>query len=44
MVLRDVPNGATAVGIPAKIIKKSNKIIEMVGKDKKTYIYNDMII
>ncbi|WP_090042667.1 serine O-acetyltransferase EpsC [Clostridium frigidicarnis] len=44
VVLRDVPNSATAVGIPAKIIKKSNKIIEMVGKDKKTYIYNDMII
>lgn len=44
VVLRDVPNSATAVGIPAKIIKKSNKIIEIVGKDKKTYIYNDMII
>lgn len=44
VVLRDVPNGATAVGIPAKIIKKSNKIIEIVGKDKKKYIYNDMII
>lgn len=44
VVLRDVPNGATAVGIPAKIIKKSNKIIEILGKEKKTYIYNDMII
>lgn len=44
VVLRDVPNGATAVGIPAKIIKKSNKIIEIVDKDKKKYIYNDMII
>lgn len=44
VVLRDVPNGATAVGIPAKIINRSNKIIEIIGHEKKKYIYNDMVI
>ncbi|WP_027631612.1 serine O-acetyltransferase EpsC [Clostridium hydrogeniformans] len=45
VVLRDVPSYTTAVGIPAKIIYKSRKIIDIMnhkGEDK--YIYNDMVI
>lgn len=49
VVVKDVPDGATAVGIPAKnIIKKSNTpVIEIEmfrGKKEKIKIYNDMII
>lgn len=46
VVVNDVPNNTTAVGIPAKIIyKKSKSIIEIsdyMGKTKN--IYNDMVI
>ena len=46
VVLKDVPAGATAVGIPARnIVKTSAEIIEINdfrGKTKK--IYNDMVI
>lgn len=46
VVLKEVPEGATAVGIPAKIIIRSKaKIIEIrdVTGNKKT-IFNDMVI
>lgn len=46
VVLKEVPEGATAVGIPAKIIVRSKaKIIEikdLTGNKKK--IFNDMVI
>lgn len=46
VVLKDVPDGATAVGIPAVNIKKTDAIIieiqDLDGNKKK--IYNDMII
>lgn len=46
VVLKDVPVGATAVGIPAKNIVKTNaeiiEINDLRGKKKK--IYNDMVI
>ncbi|MDD6796338.1 MAG: serine O-acetyltransferase [Clostridiaceae bacterium] len=46
VVLKDVPAGATAVGIPAKnIIRNDAKVIEIsVIKGKKRKIYNDMVI
>ena len=46
VVLKDVPAGATAVGIPAKnIIRNDAKVIEIsVIKCKKRKIYNDMVI
>ena len=46
VVLKDVPNGATAVGVPAVNINKSKvTIIEIKDfKGKKKEIYNDMII
>ena len=46
VVLKDVPDGATAVGIPAVNIKKTDAIIieiqDLDGNKKK--IYNDMIL
>lgn len=45
VVLQNVPSYATAVGIPARIIYKSKKVIDIMsykGEDK--YIYNDMVI
>ena len=46
VVLKDVPAGATAVGIPAKnIIRNDAKVIEIsVIKGKKRKIYYDMVI
>ena len=46
VVLRDVPKGATAVGIPAINISKSRVVIAEVKdlKGRKRYIYNDMVI
>lgn len=46
VVVRDVPEGATAVGIPAKnIIRTTAAIIEINGfRGKKQKIYNDMVI
>ena len=46
VVLKDVPNGATAVGIPAvNILKSKVTIIEIKDfQGKKIKIYNDMII
>ena len=46
MILKDVPNGATAVGIPAvNILKSKVTIIEIKDfQGKKIKIYNDMII
>ena len=46
VVLKDIPAGATAVGIPAKIIQKpSAEIIEIEDyRGKKNKIYNNMTI
>lgn len=47
VVVKDVPDGATAVGIPAKnIIRKANAtVIEIeMFRGRKEKIYNDMII
>lgn len=46
VVLRDVPEGATAVGIPAININRSKKTIVEVKdlKGRKRNIYNDMVI
>ena len=46
VVLKDIPAGATAVGIPAKIIEKpSAEIIEIEDyRGKKNKIYNNMTI
>lgn len=46
VVLRDVPEGATAVGIPAINISKSRVVIAEVKdlKGRKRNIYNDMVI
>lgn len=51
VVLKEVPEGATAVGMPAKnILKNENRnttiieIDECVGKEKNKKIYNDMVI
>lgn len=46
VVLKDVPEGATAVGVPAKnIIRNKAQIIEIrTLKGEKKKIYNDMVI
>ena len=46
VVLKDIPGGATAVGIPAKVIEKpSAEIIEIEDyRGKKNKIYNNMTI
>ena len=46
VVLIDVPDYATAVGIPARIIaRKTRGIIEIMDyKGRRKYIYNDMVI
>jgi serine O-acetyltransferase len=46
VVLKDVPCGATAVGIPSRfILKRAKSIIEMEDyKGRKRKIYNDMVI
>lgn len=46
VVLIDVPQNSTAVGIPARIVtnKKSCEIIEIDFRGRKECIYNDMII
>lgn len=46
VVIHDIPEGATAVGVPAKIIKISPKtIIEIKDyRGKKKCIYNEMVI
>lgn len=47
VVVKNVPNGATAVGIPAKnIVRQSNAaVIEIeIYRGKKQKIYNDMVI
>ena len=46
VVLDDVPEGATAVGIPAKNIIRTNAIIIEIDNfnGKKQRIYNDMVI
>jgi len=46
VVLRDVPEGSTAVGIPAININRSKKTIVEVKdlKGRKRNIYNDMVI
>ena len=36
IVLRDIPEDSTAVGIPARIIKKKPEVIEIVEFDKKS--------
>lgn len=45
VVLRDIPHGATAVGVPAKVVPSNSKVIEL--KSRKTVeipIYKDMVI
>ena len=48
MVLKDVPSGATAVGIPARNIvrvSENHAIIDICqGQGIKRKIYNDMVI
>lgn len=45
VVLHDVPEGATAVGVPARIIPKKAKVIELKYKKiSDIHIYKDMVI
>ena len=46
VVLKEVPEGATAVGIPAKNIVKSSfsQIVELKKYNSKKKIYNNMVI
>ena len=45
-MLKEVPEGATAVGIPAKNIVKSSfsQIVELKKYNSKKKIYNNMVI
>lgn len=44
VVVEDIPEGATAVGIPARIIGRKPKTIIEIREWKKKSVYNEMVI